>query len=94
MSVRHGIVVAVALGVLVALLVGCGPKPPCAVPPSEVKDAQAKTAQIEASLSQVQTEKAGLDKELAEKQAALSTMPGRAAELQKQLDNLKKGSGR
>ncbi|MFZ1947813.1 MAG: hypothetical protein WAW06_09745 [bacterium] len=87
-------VVAIALGVLVAFLVGCGPKPPCAVPPSEVKDAQAKTAAVEASLSQVQTEKAGLEKELAEKQAALSIMPGRAAELEKQLDSLKKGSGR
>jgi peptidoglycan hydrolase CwlO-like protein len=94
MSVRHGVVIAVALGVLVALVAGCGPKPPCAVPPSEVKDAQAKTVAAEASLSQVQTEKATLEKELAQKQAELSTMPGKAAELQKQLDSLKKGSGR
>ena len=89
-----GLVGLVALGVLVAFVVGCGPKPPCAVPPTQVKDAQAKTAGVQDSLSKVQAEKASLEKTLAQKQADLARAKTMPDDLQKKLDNLKKGSGR
>jgi peptidoglycan hydrolase CwlO-like protein len=88
------VVLAVALGVLIAFILGCGPKPPCPVPMSEVKSAQDQTAAAEDALSKVQTEKAGLEKDLAQKQASLDSLKGKPAELEKKLDNLKKGSGR
>jgi septal ring factor EnvC (AmiA/AmiB activator) len=95
MSTRRGIAILVSVGVLAAFLaVGCGPKPPCPVAPSVVKEAQAKTAAVETSLSQAQTEKASLEKQLAEKQAKLAALKGQPGELEKKLDNLKKGSGR
>jgi septal ring factor EnvC (AmiA/AmiB activator) len=95
MSTRRGLATLVAVGVFVALLAtGCGPKPPCPVAPSVVKEAQAKTATVETSLSQAETEKASLEKQLADKQAKLASLKGKPGELEKKLDNLKKGSGR
>ena len=95
MSTRRCLAVLLVVGaVLLLLATGCGPKPPCAVPPSQVQDAQSKTATAEASLTQTQTERATLEKDLADKQAKLDAMKGKPEELQKQLDNLKKGSGR
>jgi septal ring factor EnvC (AmiA/AmiB activator) len=94
MFARRGLVVLVAVGALLALVVGCGPKPPCPVAPSDVKGAQANTAEVELSVTQVQAERANLEKELAEKTAKLESMKGKPAELEKKLDNLKKGSGR
>ena len=95
MSTRRAIAILVAVGVFVALLgAGCGPKPPCPVAPSVVKEAQVKTAAVEASLSQAQTEKAGLEKDLADKQARLASLKTKPDDLQTKLDNLKKGSGR
>lgn len=91
---RRGVILVVALGVLVAFILGCGPKPPCPVPMSEVKSAQDKTATAEGALSKVQAEKASLEKELAGKQATLDSLKGKPDELGKKLDNLKKGSGR
>lgn len=91
---KRGLVVVVALGVLVAFIAGCGPKPPCPVPMSDVKSAQDKTAAAEEALSKAQAEKASLEKELAQKQADLDGLKGKPAELEKKLDNLKKGSGR
>ncbi|HVP57868.1 MAG TPA: hypothetical protein VMU02_07195 [bacterium] len=95
MSTRRCIAVLVVVGVFAALLlVGCGPKPPCPVAPSVVKQAQDQTASVEQSLSQAKTEQAALQKELADKQAELANLKGKPDELQRQLDNLKKGSGR
>jgi peptidoglycan hydrolase CwlO-like protein len=95
MSARRGVAVLVVVGAFVALLaVGCGPKPPCPVAPSVVKEALDKTAAAEASLSQAQTEKAALEKQLADKQAQLASLKGKPDDLQRKLDNLKKGSGR
>jgi peptidoglycan hydrolase CwlO-like protein len=95
MSAKHGVAVVAMVGVFVALLSsGCGPKPPCQVAPSVVKEALDKTAAVEKSLSQAQTDKAALEKELADKQAQLASLKGKPGELQQKLDNLKKGSGR
>lgn len=94
MVTRRGVILVLALGVLVAFILGCGPKPPCPVPMSEVKSAQDKTAATEEALSKVQAEKASLEKELAGKQATLDGLKGKPADLERKLDNLKKGSGR
>jgi len=94
MFARRSAVVLVALGALVAILVGCGPKPPCAVPPSEVMSVQSQTATANEALSKAQADRASLEKNLAAKQATLDSLKGKPEELQKQLDNLKKGSGR
>lgn len=91
---RRGVVALVALGVLVAFILGCGPKPPCPVPMSEVKGAQDKAAAVEEALSKAEAEKASLEKDLAQKQTSLESLKGKPAEMEKKLDNLKKGSGR
>jgi septal ring factor EnvC (AmiA/AmiB activator) len=95
MSARRGVAVLALVAVFVALgLVGCGPKPPCPVAPSAVKEAQDKTAAAEKSVADAQTEQATLEKQLADKQAELANLKGKPDELQRKLDNLKKGSGR
>jgi len=91
---RSTVVALVALGALVAVLLGCGPKPPCPVPPSDVQSVQSQTATANEALSKAQADRASLEKNLAAKQATLESLKGKPEELQKELDNLKKGSGR
>ena len=58
-------------------VVGCGPKPPCPVPPEEVKAAQDQTADVKADLDTASAQSAKLD-----------------IQHEKELEMLKKGSGR
>ncbi len=73
-------------------VVGCGPKPPCPVPPEQVRAAQDQTSQVKADLDAASTEKAALEKELKDKQAQLKKL--KSQDLEKELEMLKKGSGR
>jgi predicted small lipoprotein YifL len=73
-------------------VVGCGPKPPCPVPPEEVKAAQDKTGSVTADLDAATTESAKLEKELRNKEAQLKKL--KSQDLEKELEMLKTGSGR
>jgi predicted small lipoprotein YifL len=73
-------------------VVGCGPKPPCPVPPEEVKAAQDQTSDVKADLDAAEAERAKLEKELKDKEAELKKL--KSQDLEKELEMLKKGSGR
>ena len=88
---------AVVLAVSVLLLacgIGCGPKPPCLVPPEEVQQAQAKAETVQSDLAEAEAEREQLEKELMEKEAKLKDLRGQPEKLEKELEALKKGSGR
>lgn len=91
---RKILLLGVVLWVCVAILAGCGPKPPCPVAPEAVKQAQAQTAKVEAELNAATAERAQLEKELNEKQARLEELKNKPEVLRKKLEALKKGSGR
>jgi predicted small lipoprotein YifL len=93
MLTRRLAITTVVLALLASfLVVGCGPKPPCPVPPEEVKAAQDQTADVKADLDTAEAESAKLEKELRDKEAQLSKL--KSQDLEKELEMLKKGSGR
>ena len=90
---RRLAITTVVLALLASVfVVGCGPKPPCPVPPEEVKVAQDQAADVKADLDAATAESAKLDKELKDKEAELKKLKGQ--DLEKELEMLKKGSGR
>ncbi len=95
MLTRRGMVVAGLIGIfLISLVVGCGPKPPCPVGPTVVKEAQQKTAEVKAELQKAKSEREKLEQELSKKEAELESLKGKPQILREKLDALKKGSGR
>jgi peptidoglycan hydrolase CwlO-like protein len=95
MFTRRVIALFVVLSTLLLVLaIGCGPKPPCAVPPDQVMQAQAKTEQVQNEQASTEAEIEQLQKELQSKQQELQGLQGKPEELEKKLENLKKGSGR
>jgi predicted small lipoprotein YifL len=95
MFTRRVMAVFAVVGTLLLMLaLGCGPKPPCPVPPGEVKAMQDETAQVESELADTQAQIERMEKELSTKQAELQQLQGKPEDLEKKLENLKKGSGR
>ncbi len=95
MFTRRVVTVSFVLGTLLLMFaVGCGPKPPCPVPPEQVKQAQAETDQVQSELANTDAELEKVQKELTAKQAELQQLQGKPGELEKKLEELKKGSGR
>jgi len=95
MFTRRVLAVILVVGaLLLTCCIGCGPKPPCLVPVEQVKQAQAKTEQVQGDLAEAEAEREQLQKELKEKEAKLQQLRGKPEELKKELDALKKGSGR
>jgi len=95
MLMRRLAITAVVLALLASLfLVGCGPKPPCPVPPEEVKAAQSETGGVKADLDAAIMERERLEKELSQKQTKLQQLKGEPEKMRKELDALKTGSGR
>jgi predicted small lipoprotein YifL len=93
MLTRRLAITTVVLALLaMSLLVGCGPKPPCPVPPEQVMAAQDKTESVKADLDAAVAERQALEKELSQKEAKLKAL--KAQDLEKELEMLKKGSGR
>ena len=93
MHMRRLAITTVVLALLASFfVVGCGPKPPCPVPPEEVKAAQDQTSSVKADLDAATAESAKLEKELKDKEAQLKNLKGQ--DLEKELEMLKKGSGR
>jgi predicted small lipoprotein YifL len=90
---RRLAITAVVLALLASFfVVGCGPKPPCPVPPMEVKAAQDQTSTVKADLDAATAERAKLETELKDKEAQLNKL--KSQDLEKELEMLKKGSGR
>jgi predicted small lipoprotein YifL len=90
---RRLAITTVVLALLVSFfMVGCGPKPPCPVPPEEVRAAQDKTNGVKADLDAAVAEREAKEKELSQKEAKLKQL--KAQDLEKELEMLKKGSGR
>lgn len=87
-----------ALGVSCLLLcigvVGCGPKPPCEVMPTEVKTAQDACDAATDELDDARETRAGLEAEVAEMNAEIRELEGQPDELAARLHELRKGSGR
>jgi peptidoglycan hydrolase CwlO-like protein len=95
MFTRRVLAVVVVVGaLLITFAVGCGPKPPCPVPPEVVKQAQDASDEVQTDLAGAEAEREKLQKELGEKQAKLGELKGKPEQLREELDTLKKGSGR
>ena len=95
MFTRRVLAVVLVVGaLLLTCCIGCGPKPPCPVPPDVVKQAQDKTEEVQGDLAGAEAERMALEEELKEKEAKLQQLRGKPEELEKKLDTLKKGSGR
>lgn len=95
MFTRRVMVVFLVLGTLLLMFaVGCGPKPPCPVPPEQVKQAQTSTDEVQGELAETDAELESVEKELKAKEAELQKLKGKPEELEKKLEDLKKGSGR
>jgi predicted small lipoprotein YifL len=93
MLTRRLAITTVVLALLASFfVVGCGPKPPCPVPPEEVKAAQDKTGSVKTDLDAATAESAKLAKELKDKEAQLKRL--KSQDLEKELEMLKTGSGR
>lgn len=93
MFMRRLAITTVVLALLASFfVVGCGPKPPCPVPPEEVRAAQDQTSDVKADLDAASAERARLEKELSDKEAQLRKL--KSQDLEKELEVLKKGSGR
>ena len=81
--------------VLSAMLMGCGPKPPCeGVYVTEVQAAQDEFDAATAELEDVRTARADLEAEVAAARSEISELESQPAALEARLNELKKGSGR
>ena len=95
MFTRRVMAVFLVVGTLLLMFaVGCGPKPPCLVPPEQVKQAQDATDVVQSDLAETEAELESVEKELKAKEAELKQLKGKPEELEKKLEHLKKGSGR
>lgn len=95
MFTRRVLAVLLVVGaLLLTCCIGCGPKPPCPVPPGDVQMAQEKTEAVQGDLAGAEAEREQLEKELEEKEAKLQELRGKPDKLEKELEALKKGSGR
>jgi cell division protein FtsB len=95
MFTRRVVALCLILGTLLLVsAMGCGPKPPCPVPVEQVKQAQASTQGVQDEGAATKAEIDKMEKELAAKKAELQQLQGKPEELEKKLENLKKGSGR
>ncbi len=86
---------ATLLLVLSAMLMGCGPKPPCeGVYVTEVQAAQDEFDAASAELEDVRAARADLEVEVAAARSEISELESQPAALEARLNELKKGSGR
>ena len=91
---RWFIALAASLLLLGIGVVGCGPKPPCEVMPTEVQAAQDECDAATAELDEAREERAELEAEVAETNAEIRELEGQPDELAARLHELRKGSGR
>ncbi len=91
---RWFIALAASLLLLSIGVVGCGPKPPCEVMPTEVQAAQDECDAATAELDEAREERAELEAEVAETNAEIRELEGQPDELAARLHELRKGSGR
>jgi len=75
-------------------VVGCGPKPPCEVMPTEVQAAQDGCDAASGELDEARDARAELEADVAEMNAEIRELEGEPDELAARLHELKKGSGR
>lgn len=96
MARNTGAFVALAAVVLVAAaaLVGCGPKPPCEVSPTQVDAAKAACIKSQAALEEARNQRTALEAETSKVRTDIAELEGRPSELADRLELLKKGSGR
>lgn len=73
---------------------GCSKVTSCGVSPVDIEELREDVANIDKDLATVQDRQKALEEELATKQADLDSKKDKPAELQSQLDLLKRGSGR
>ncbi len=86
---------ATLLLVLGAMLLGCGPKPPCeGVYVTEVQAAQDEFDAATAELEGVRAERADLEANVAAARSEISELEALPVSLEARLNELKKGSGR
>ncbi|MCK4513313.1 hypothetical protein KAW64_16310 [bacterium] len=89
------IVLASLLLVLVAGVMGCGPKPPCEG--ADVTAVQLAQDESDAALTELDTarsERAELEADVAGTRSEIANLEGQPAALEARLHELKKGSGR
>jgi len=86
--------VAAMIALATAGFVGCGPKPPCEVSPTQVDAARDACVNGQKAVEEARAERSTLEADLAAKKAEISALEGQPAELAERLELLKKGSGR
>ena len=86
--------VGVVLLVVAAAMVGCGPKPPCEVSPTQVDLAKDSCTKAQADLEGARQERSALEAELTRVRTEIAELETKPAELGARLEELKKGSGR
>jgi hypothetical protein len=96
MARNTGALVALAAVVLVAaaVLVGCGPKPPCEVSPAQVDAAKADCVKSQAAVEEARNQRTALEAQTSKVRTDIAELEGKPAELADRLELLKKGSGR
>ncbi len=96
MARNTGAFVALAAVVLMAaaVLVGCGPKPPCEVNPAQVDAAKDACVKAQAAVDESRDQRTALETELSRVRTEIAGLEGRPSELADRLELLKKGSGR
>jgi septal ring factor EnvC (AmiA/AmiB activator) len=83
------------IAVLIAGLVGCGPKPPCqGADVTTVRSTQDECAAATDELDQARENRADLEAEVAQTRSEISSLQGQPAALAERLHELQKGSGR
>ena len=81
--------------VLIAGLLGCGPKPPCeGVDVTTVRSTQDECAAAQDELGEARETRADLEAEVAQTRSEISSLEGQPAALEERLHELRKGSGR
>lgn len=94
MNTRALVALAAALLVTAAVLVGCGPKPPCEVSPAQVDAAKDACVKSQAALDGARSQRTALEAELSNTRTEIAELEAKPAELAERLELLKKGSGR
>jgi len=94
LNTRAFTALAAALLVAAAVLVGCGPKPPCEVSPAQIDAAKDACVKAEAALDGARSQRTALEAELSNTRTEIAELEGKPSELAERLELLKKGSGR
>jgi septal ring factor EnvC (AmiA/AmiB activator) len=83
------------ISVLIAGVVGCGPKPPCqGADVTAVRSTQDECATATDELNQARENRADLEAQVTQTRSEISSLQGQPASLSERLHELQKGSGR